>query len=217
MLANDDWRLQIDFRDDGRLDALQDRLDAEELEHDLSEAFQDRVIVSNNGTTLFLYAGDREQAERARALVERLMREDEEEVAIDFRRWHPIAEDWKPADEPLPDDPAEKQAERQEAIERELNEAEERGYSEFEVRIDLPSREEAEAFAERLRAEGLPVVHRWKYLLVGAVDEEYAGELAARIRDEAPSESKVAAQGSWPGVYAKVYGPFSFLGGLAGP
>jgi hypothetical protein len=214
MPANDDWRLQIDFRDDGPLDALQDHLDAEELEHDLSDAFHDRVIVSRNETTIFLYAGDRGQAERAQALVERLTREDEEEVAIDFRRWHPIAEDWKPADEPMPDEPAEERAEREQAIARELRETEERGYPEFEVRIDLPSRGDAERFAEQLRAEDLPVVHRWKYLLVGAIDEEHAKELAERVRGEAPPGSRVAAQGSWPGTYAKVYGPFAFLGGL---
>ncbi len=88
---NDDWRLQVDFRDDGVLDALHDRLDAEELEHDLSNAFHDRVIVSRDGTTIFLYAGDRKQAEKARDLVVRLAAEDGEEVEIDFRRWHPEA------------------------------------------------------------------------------------------------------------------------------
>jgi hypothetical protein len=78
-MASDDWRLQIDFQKDGPLDALQDRLDARELEHDLSEAFHDRVIVSRNGTTLYLYAGDQRQAEKARDLVEQLTSEDEEE------------------------------------------------------------------------------------------------------------------------------------------
>lgn len=213
---NDDWRLQIDFRDDGPLDALQDRLDAEDLEHDLSEAFQDRVIVSNNGTTIFLYAGDREQAERAKALVERLCREDEEEVSIDFRRWHPIAEEWKLADEPMPDEPDEEHAERQKAIERELKETEERGYPEFEVRIDLPSRGEAKRFAEQLWGEGLPVVRRWKFVLVGAIDEEHAKELAERLRVEAPPGSRTVAQGSWAAAYGEVHRPFAFLGGLAG-
>jgi hypothetical protein len=214
---NDDWRLQIDFRDDGIADALQDRLDAEELEHDLSEAFRDRVVVSNNGTRLFLYAGDREQAERAQVLVEKLAQEDEEEIEIDFRRWHPISEAWEPADKPMPDDSEQERAERQVAIARELKETEERGYPLFEVRIDLPSREEAERFADQLRAEGLPVVHRWKFLLVGAVDEEHARELARRIRDEAPPGSEVVAQGTLKSAYAQVYKPFAFLGGLAGP
>jgi hypothetical protein len=215
MPMNDDWRLQVDFRDDGALDAMQDLLDAQELEHDLSEAFRDRVIVSRNDARLFLYAGDREQAERAQALVERLAEEDEEEITIDFRRWHPVAEEWLPAEVPMPDTPAEERAERQIAIERELKETEERGYPEFEVRIDLPSRAEAGRFAERLRAEGLPVVHRWKFVLAGAIDEEHAKELAERIRGEAPPGSKVVAQGSWAGAYDKVNGPFAFLGGLA--
>jgi hypothetical protein len=213
---NDDWRLQIDFVDEGPADALQDQLDAQELEHDLSEAFQDRVIVSNNGTTIFLYAGDREQAEKAQKLVARLTEEDEEEVNVDFRRWHPIAEEWRPADEPLPDDPSEKRAERQVAIERELKETEERGYPEFEVRVDLPSRHEAERFADQLRAEGLPIARRWKYVLVGAIDEEHAKGLADRIRGEAPPGSKVAAEGTWQAAYSeRPRSPFSFLGGLA--
>ncbi|HXQ89486.1 MAG TPA: hypothetical protein VN733_07575, partial [Solirubrobacterales bacterium] len=117
--------------------------------------------------------------------------------------------------EPLPDDPTEKRAERQEAIEREMKETEERGYPEFEVRIDLPSREEAKRFAERLRAEGLPVVRRWKFVLVGAIDEEHAKELAERLRLEAPADSRLVAQGSWPGTYDEVHRPFAFLGGLA--
>jgi hypothetical protein len=209
MPINDEWRLQVDFIADGRLDALQDRLDAEELEHDLSEAFEDRVIVSRNETTIFLYAGSKDQAERARSLIERLCKENEEEVTIDFRRWHPIAEDWKPADEPLPDDSDEQRAERQEAIERELKETEERDYPEFEVRIDLPSRDEAERFAEQLRAEGLPVVHRWKFLLVGAIDEEHAKELAERFRAEGPPGSRAVAQGTWRPAYGQVFGPFA--------
>jgi hypothetical protein len=213
---NDDWRLQIDFRDDGPKDHLLDRLDAQDLEHDLSDAFHDRVIVSRNGTTLFLYAGDRQQAEKARDLIERLMREDGEEVEIDFRRWHPIAEEWRPADEPLPDDSDEDRTERHAAIEREVKEMEERGYPEFEVRVDLPSHQEAKRFAEQLRAEGLPAVHRWRYLLVGAVDEVQASELAERIRGEAPQGSKTVAEGTWQAAYAeRPHSPFSFLGGLA--
>ncbi|HEU4599214.1 MAG TPA: hypothetical protein VFS26_05670 [Solirubrobacterales bacterium] len=213
---NDDWRLQIDFVDEGLKDHLLDRLDAEHLEHDLSEDFGDSVIVSRNGTTVFLYAGDRDQAEKARDLVARLMREDSEEVSIDFRRWHPLAEEWRPADEPLPDEPAEESAERRASIERETAETEARGYPEFEVRVDLSSRAEAIRFAEKLRAEGLPAVHRWRYLLVGAVDEEQAEELAERIKAEAPAGSAVKAEGTWQAAYAeRPRSPFSFLGGLA--
>ena len=213
---NDDWRLQIDFVDEGLVDRLHDRLDAQELEHDLSREFHDSVIVSRNGTTVFLYAGDRPQAEKAQALVERLMREEDEEVEVSFTRWHPEAEEWRPADEPLPDDAEARAAEHAAQVAHERRESKESGHPEYEVRIDLPSRHEAEEFADRLREEGLPTVHRWKYVLVGATDEDSANELAEQIRAEAPPGTSVAAEGTWREAYAEwPHSPFRFLGGLA--
>jgi hypothetical protein len=213
---NDDWRVQVDFRDDGVADALHDRLDAKELEHDLSEAFHDRVIVSRNGTTIFLYAGDREQAEKARELVLRLAVEDEEEVEVDFRRWHPLSLEWEPADEPLPEDAAAKAAEHQEKIAKERRETEEQGYPQYEVQIELPSRDEADAFADRLRAERLPTVRRWRVVLAGAADEDAAAALAERVRGEVPPGTKVAVAATLREAEDDLPRPFAFLGGLAG-
>jgi hypothetical protein len=45
---NDDWRLQVDPQDPGHGRALTERLEARELEHDLSNAFHDRVVVSRD-------------------------------------------------------------------------------------------------------------------------------------------------------------------------
>jgi hypothetical protein len=214
---NDDWRLQIDFREDGYADALVDRLDARELEGDLSEAFHDRVIVTRNEATVFLYAGDREQAERARKLVESFAQREQEELDVDFTRWHPLAAEWKPADEPLPADAAAQLAEHEARIAGERKEVEDQGYPEYEVRVDLPSHGAAEEFADRLREEGLPTVHRWKYVIVGASDEDQAKALAERIRGEAPAGSAVAVQGTWRDIYKdRLPNPFAFLGGLAG-
>ncbi|MGN6215706.1 MAG: hypothetical protein ACTHN7_01945 [Solirubrobacterales bacterium] len=214
---NDDWRLQIDFRDEGVADALQDHLDARELEHDLSSAFHDRVIVSRNGATIFLYAGDREQAERAKELIERWAVDGDEELDVDFKHWHPLAEEWEPPDKPLPEDDPAKAAEHRALTARERRETEERGRPEIEVRADLPTRHEAVDFAERLRGEGFPVVHRWKFLLVGATDEDSARALADRIRSEAPPNSRVVVEGTWQQAYAeRPPSPFAFLGGLAG-
>jgi hypothetical protein len=214
---NHDWRLQIDFVEEGPADALHDRLDARELEHDLSTAFHDRVIVSRNGTTIFLYAGDREQAEKARALVERWAADNEEELDVGFTRWHPVALEWRPADEPLPEDAEGQAAEHRAKIAKERQETEEQGYPQYEVRIDLPSHKEAEEFADRLRVEGLPTVHRWKYVLVGAGDEDSANALAERIRGEAPSDSQVSVEATWKEMADDLPpNPFAFLGGLAG-
>jgi hypothetical protein len=84
------------------------------------------------------------------------------------------------------------------------------------VRIDLPSHKEARELVERLDAEGLRSVHRWKYVLLGAADEDSANELAERVRAEVPAGSKVAVEGTWREVYAeRPRSPFTFLGGLA--
>ena len=213
---NDDWRVQVDFVAEGRADALHDRLDAAELEHDLSNAFHDRVIVSRNGTTIFLYAGDREQAEKARDLVARLTAEDEEEVEIDFRRWHPVSLEWEPADEPLPEDAAARAAEHQKKIAKEREETEEQGYPRYEVQVELPSREEADAFADRFRAEGLPTVRRWDVVLVGAADEDAAAALAERVRAEVPPGTKVAVAGTLQEAEDDLPGPFAILRSIAG-
>ena len=63
---NDEWRLQIDVQGERDAGSLTERLNAAELEHELSEAFHDRLIVSGDGPRVFVYAGTREQAERAR-------------------------------------------------------------------------------------------------------------------------------------------------------
>jgi hypothetical protein len=213
---NDDWRVQVDFVEEGLADALHDRLDAEELEHDLSRAFHDRVIVSRDGTTIFLYAGDRDQAEKAQALVRQLTQEQQEDVEVSFTRWHPEAEEWRPAGEPLPADGEATAAEHAARVARERQETEESGYPEYEVRVDLPSHREARELVERLEGEGLRSVHRWKYVLLGAADEDSANELAERIRGEVPPGSKVAVEGTWREAYAeRPHSPFSFLGGLA--
>jgi len=213
---NDDWRLQIDFREDGPVDALEDHLDARELEHDLSKAFHDKVIVSRNGTTIFLYAGDREQSEAARSLVEQFARENEEEIEVDFKRWHPLSQEWEPADRPLPADAAARAEEHQAKIAKEREESEEQGYPQYEVQVELPSRDEADRFAEQLRGEGLPTVHRAHYVLVGAADEDAADALGERIRSEAPAGSKVAVQGTLKEIEDDFPHPFAFLGGLGG-
>ena len=67
---NDDWRLQIDLDDAGVSGQINDHLRASELEHDLETAFDQRVIVSHEGETIYLYAGDRDQLDRAQRVVQ---------------------------------------------------------------------------------------------------------------------------------------------------
>jgi hypothetical protein len=214
---NDDWRLQVDLHEESHGRALSERLDAQQLQHDLSDAFHDRVIVTRDGAQVFLYAGTREQAEKAREAIESDARQHGWSLEVDFRHWHPLAEEWEDPDKPLPASDAAKLAERKELMARERKETEKRGYPEFEVRADLPSHHDALVLSEQLRAEGIPVVHRWRYLLVGATDEDSTKALAERIKNEAPAGSRVEVEGTWAAVYGeRPRNPFAVLGGLGG-
>ncbi len=71
--------------------------------------------------------------------------------------------------------------------------------------------------AERLRDEGIPVVHRWSAVLVGATDEDSAEQLAERLRAEAPPGCSVTVEGNFRAIYEdRPWSPFWVLGGLAG-
>ncbi len=214
---NDDWRLQIDVEDEGSGASLSARLNAAELEHELSVAFHDRLIVSVDGPLVFVYAGTREQAEQARDLIAKLAREHGWEVESTLTHWHPDAEEWEDPDLPLPESDAAKVAEHAELIAAERKQMAETGEPEFEVRVDLPSHRDAAHFAELLRAEGLPAVRRWKYLVVGAADEDSARGLATRVEGEAPAGSRVTVEGSGQVAYAeRPANPFAVFGGLGG-
>ena len=214
---NDDWRLEVDFDDTEHIGSLVERLDAREFEHELSGAFHDRVIVSRDDDVVFLYAGTGEQAEAARELVLSLAQKHGWKLDVDFKRWHPTAEEWEDPDKPLPADDAAKRAEHEELMAAERRQTEEGGHPEFEVRVDLPSLHDAHRFADTLRGEGLPVVHRWKFLLVGVTDEDSGKELAERIRSEAPPGSRVAFEGTWAAAYGeRPPNPFAVFGGLGG-
>lgn len=212
---SDDWRLRIDLHEDGPAHTLTERLNAAGLEHRLEEAFHDRVIVSRDGAEVFCYAGTRGQAERAEELIRSLAAEHDWQVETELRRWHPTAEDWQDPDTPLPEDDRDRAAERAELMSRERTEAETRGYPEFEVRVQCPSRRDASRFADALREQGLASVHRARYLLVGASDEDSANRLAEQLRQQAPAGSTITTQGTGRAVLdEQPANPFAVLGGM---
>jgi hypothetical protein len=215
---DDDFRLQIDLEDDGMAGKVADLLRSGELEHDLKVAAFNQLIVSHEGEEIFVYAADREHIEQARTAVEKLLADKGWEAKLDVRRWHPEAEQWEDPDQPLPGSEAEKAAEHEDRIEQEDTEvAAHGGLAEFEVRVEFPSHREAHEFAEKLKAEGLEPVRRWRYMVVGAADEDAVNELADRIRAEAPADAKVTAEGSLAAAWAeRPVNRFFWLGGLGG-
>jgi hypothetical protein len=215
--VNDDWRLSISFDEEAHARGLGEHLQARELEHGLEDSFDERVIVSRNGAELFCYAGTRDQAERAESLVRSLAGEHDWAVTTTLRRWHPDAEAWEDPGKALPATDAERQEEHDELIARERSEGAESGHPEWEVRVDCPSHRDAVGFARSLEGEGMRPVRRWKYLIIGASDEDSARQLADRLQAEAPEGSKVAAEGTWQEAQqGSPPNPFAFLGGLGG-
>ncbi len=216
---DDDWRLRIDpADDDGVGGSLADHLRSAELKHDLAPALDDRVIVSHEGETIFLYAGDREPLDRAQTAIQKFLDEKGWKASIELRHWHKVAEDWEDPDNPLPATEAEKEAEHEKLMATEDAETAARGgLAEFEVRVEFPSHGEARDFAKKLEDEGLEPVRRWRYMVVGAADEDAADELAERIRAEAPADSKVTAEGSLAAAWGeRPVNPLFWLGGLGG-
>jgi hypothetical protein len=210
----EDWRVHVRLGEHKHAIEVSERLEAAELERDVAERLGERIVVSRDGPELFLYAETEAGAREAQRVMSGLLDEHGYAGQVDLRRWHPDAEEWEPIDESLPQTEEEREAEHEELIEREAEETEEEGVAQWEVRVELPSRGEAAELQRQLEAEGLPVTRRWKYVLVGAADEDTARQLGARLEDEATIGSEVTVEGTFPSVRAKVPNPFAFLGGL---
>jgi hypothetical protein len=205
----DDWRIKATLRSAEAASGLAESLKHGEIEHDLDTGGTQRVAVSVDDNEVFLYAGSREQAEKAADVVKTV----QPSATTELRRWHPVAEDWEDPDNPLPSDPAALSAEQHTLAEEQDAESGAQHFADFEVRVELLSHHDTVAFANRLRAEQIPVLRRWKYLLVGAGDEEAAKALAERLEAEAPLGSRVVVEGTYAAVAPN--NPFAVFGGLA--
>jgi len=154
------------------------------------------VIVTRDGRFIFIYAWHEESAMEAERVVKDIMDRENLIGKVRLMRWHPVAEEWKDADEPLPEDEVALAQEMREAEEEGAAEARKYGEYPWEVVIDLPHIRDTLSVAEKLRGEGLPVKRRFRYLLVGAASEDDAIELGKRLEAEVPEGSHVGVRGN---------------------
>lgn len=214
---NDDWRVQVTCPTTATAANLSELLRDGDFEHRMEDAAGDRVIVSLDGNELFLYAGTRAQAEKATEALTQLAAPSGVKVETALRRWHPVAEEWVDADQPLPETAAATAAEHEETIEREREESAEMHASEYEVRVHTHSHRDTVALSETLKAQGIPSVRRWRFLLVGAADEDAAKALGDRISALAPEGSTIEVEASYATISAETPpNPFAVFGGLGG-
>jgi hypothetical protein len=211
----DDWRVTVDFDDEGDGAQFAERLAAFELEAEERERLGDRVIVSRDGPRVFLYT---DAEERARAVHETVSARIESEglsALTAFERWHPVEQAWKDASVPMPRTEEQLEAEHERLQEREATESLEKGRSQWEVRVELASHEDTVALAERLESEGIPLVRRFTFLLAGAVNEDDARALAERLEREVPEGARIAVEPGGGLVWEVTpSNPFAVFGGL---
>jgi hypothetical protein len=211
----DDWRVTVDFDDEGDGTQFAERLAALELEAEERERLGDRVVVSRDGPRVFLYT---DAEERARAVHETVSARIESEglsALTAFERWHPVEQAWKDTSVPMPRTEEQLEAEHERLQEREAAESLEKGRSEWEVRVELASHEDTVALAERLESEGIPVVRRYTFLLAGAANEDDARALAERLEREAPEGARIAVEPGGGLVWEVApSNPFAVFGGL---
>jgi hypothetical protein len=194
-MANDDWRIRIEVEEEEHATGLLERLagelgsEARELAEELKER---RLAVSRDGDTVFVYAATRGEAERARAIVEAELGEN----GIEARTSQ--VEHWLDEEDRWDDEPPGETWEEEEL---------DRGFAPWEVRVECPSRQEAQKLGERLEAEGYRPERRFHYLVVGTASREDADALAARIHGEVEAGGQVVRE-------AEPANPFSIFGGL---
>jgi hypothetical protein len=211
----DDFRLTVDLDDEGDGTSLVEWLAAVRMERDERERFGDRIVVSRDGGRVFLYADTEEAAREAERVVRGRLEERGVDARLALERWHPVEQVWKDASEPLPQTEEDVEGERARQQAREAAHSRETGHAEWEVRIELPTHEETGALADRLEAEGVPVVRRATFLLAGSANEDEAHALAERLRAELPGSARIEVEpGGGVAWEVMPQNPFAFFGGL---
>ena len=194
-MAKDDWRIHVELPEDaeGTLGRL--GLNLGSRAHELARELEGRrLAVSQDGTDLFVYAGTRREAERAREVVEAELA-DEGLQAQTSRVQHWLHEEGHWSDElPAPSTDDELLAE---------------GFAPWEVRVECESRDAARALADQLESEGYGVVRQFRYVIAGTSTRDEARALADRAHGEVEAGGELVWE-AFPG------NPFAIFGGMGG-
>ncbi len=186
-----EWRVEVELDDEAEGYGLSERLRSHDLDDEARRRLGGRVLVSRDGSRLFLYAASEAHVREAERVVRELLSADRLSAELSVTRWHPVEEAWKDTSIPLPRTEAEVADEHRRMEEAESQEADEEGSFDWLVKMHLADRAAAADVAARLIDEGLSVRRRWRYVEVGAITDERANELADRLRDELPADAEI--------------------------
>ena len=201
MADSDDWRVTISVSDQAQTGQARRSFSLDQVEEDIRRQVGRSIAVGADDRQIFLYAGTETAARDAERIARDVLARHGIAAESALHRWHPIEEQWENPDVAMPQTEAERQAEHQRLEDTETAESVATGIAQWQVRVELGSHRQAVALARTLENEGRAVVRRWKFLLVGASNEDQARELAGQIRREAPPGAAVIAEQAgvgWP-------------------
>ena len=185
----EDWRVTVTLQDPAHAGTLRDALHDQDVEDDVRRRLGEHVVVSESDAGgLFLYTVTQDAAHEAERVVGELLAAQGLVAECRVDHWHPIEERWEEENVALPATEAQREAE--------------------EDRLE----------AERetiLPGWTIAVERRWKYLIIGADNEEQAGEIVAHVQRELPAGATIHAEPSGSLAWqARGNNPFAYLGGL---
>ena len=196
MADSTDWRITISLANQVHAEQARQYLTTQEVEQDVRDRLARSIVVGSGDSQIFLYAGTELAAAEAERAARQVLAELGIEAQFAVHRWHPIEEEWESPEVAMPRTEAERQAEHQRLEDAETAESISAGVAQWQARVELGSHREAVALAAKLDSEGYAVVRRWRFLIVGANNEDDAQALADHIKQEAPPGAQVHAEAS---------------------
>jgi hypothetical protein len=204
-MDHDDWRVTISFPDRVQAKRVRMLFPRHTVAEDARRRLGYSIAVGAGGSQVFLYAGTEVAAREAERIARDVLAQLHFQAEFAIHRWHPLEQRWEDPDVPMPRTEAERQAEHQRLLHDETAESLATGVAQWQARAEFPSHHEAVALASKLRSQGRAVVRRWKFLVVGANNEDDAQQIADQIRREAPVDATVRAE------HSPVYPPFVYF------
>lgn len=196
MTDHNDWRVTISVVDPAQVHRAKQAISDSQVDQDVHRRLGRAIAVGAGDSRIFLYAGTEVAAWEAERVARDVLATHGIGAGFALHRWHPIEERWEDPRVAMPQTGAQRQAEHQRLLADETTESLTTGIAQWEARIEFRSHHEAAEMAARLRADGRTVLRRWRFLVVGANNEDDAQALARQLRQEAPPDATVRAEHS---------------------
>ncbi len=190
------WRVTISLTVPGQVRRAKHAISQSQVDEDVHRRLGRAIAVGAGDSQIYLYAGTEIAAREAERVAREVLAAGGTGAEFALHRWHPVEEEWEDPAVAMPRTEADREAEHRKLLADETAESLATGVAQWEARAEFPSHHEAADLADRLRGEGRAVVRRWKFLVVGATNEDQARELADQIRREAPPDATVRAEHS---------------------